>query len=254
MPPTKHVEHDSKSGLTYKESQVKVRSMLPDWIDKTTGCNREIKRFRNKGRGVPSLEAMATRCLLLNAKELRLDTFENVPWVLGKKIWEEFRKHHLDSFRVWQIFANAYSKEKHPHIQYRKLIFNPWERFFLIPQSLNPPYFNGLTYLTITSGDLTPADLSLLPQLANLAVLSMSGGATKVNDIYIQTWHNEVIENSAFPKLRVLYFAHQPRVTVNSLPLLAAFPMLKACHMTGASFVDTTDEELSGTGWQRKGR
>lgn len=79
---------DWQSGLQYTELLCRAGPMKADWVWKTLGSTSDLALFRSKGPGCASLQNMAIRSAAMNVISLTVESFEGMPWQVGKLLWQ----------------------------------------------------------------------------------------------------------------------------------------------------------------------
>lgn len=141
---------------------------------------------------------------------------------------------HLDSLRLWQMFAKAFHDdgEEIPESLHNTTTADTSSLSLAIPR-INSPDVCWLTSLTLVNTISSPS--TTLPQLAtmsNLVSLHIKGDANDtaetcmINDDSIRHWGKQARHSGGFPRLKWLFLRHQVGVTEASLEHLVAFPVL----------------------------
>ncbi|MCJ1224155.1 hypothetical protein MMC12_000799 [Toensbergia leucococca] len=79
---------DQDSGQVYTEVLRHSGPMTSDWVRKTIGSTREVDSFRSRGPGCSSLVNMAIRNALTNILSITPESLREMPWEIGKRLWE----------------------------------------------------------------------------------------------------------------------------------------------------------------------
>ena len=83
-----HKTFDADSGLVYSEVIARAGPMTAEWQWKSLGSVYEVKTFRTLDNGSASLANIAMRSVVANISSLTFETLNDIPWVIGKQIWQ----------------------------------------------------------------------------------------------------------------------------------------------------------------------
>ncbi len=82
---------DADSGQIYTEMTCRAGPMTADWVWKTKGSSKSVRRFRSAGPGCASLENMAIRSVIANSSSLTAELMQDVPWHIAQKMWQRVK-------------------------------------------------------------------------------------------------------------------------------------------------------------------
>lgn len=231
---------DLGTGQIYSETHAWVSSRQhSDWIGKLKTPSLAQHPRPNVGPGARPLAAMATIQLSQHFRELSAEHFASVPWSLAKSIWKQVLTTHRESFHTWRVFATAYPDEmataaNRYHLQIRQ------------PSLALDSYFNGirsdsahwLTCLRISPKETRTADLVLVANIHNLAILDLSDGQIAIDtktssfdERMMRSWAEIAQRRKGFLHLRVLMLGWQD-VGTWLFKYLPCFPALSRVVIT----------------------
>lgn len=206
---------DEESGQVYTETHARVRSRHhSDWIGelKTPSLARNARPSRH---GARSLAVMASTRVASQFRDLSADHFNGIPWRVASGIWKQIVKLRRESFHTWRVLAAAYPIEMFEnryHLHIRQPSLSP-EAYF---SGLGSTAISWLVCLRISPKEVSVADLVLMANVPNLAVLDLSDGQVAIdmktssfNERVLRTWAEIAARRKGFFHLRVLLLGWQ---------------------------------------------
>ncbi len=84
---------DPSSGLVYREAtSALVRSMVPTWMDHSTGRKIDPVTYRNSAKGSASLQEMVLRQCMWNIDRFEPEALQFLGWHYASRIYERLKK------------------------------------------------------------------------------------------------------------------------------------------------------------------
>ncbi|KAG4436627.1 hypothetical protein IFR05_007885 [Cadophora sp. M221] len=257
--PAAYFKVDASSGQMYTEKTIStVSSEERNWARprrmsrKSTGIT-----YTQPLKGVRSLQNAAIETIIENMMDLTFEGVDCLPRKMVLRIWDLANERYVIPFCVWTIFSKILREEDGTTIsllRYRDMITAPCLTLQSYTAALTSSNFEFLTYLSLTTAFPVP-QLVKLSSVKNLGILEIvyarrDSTQSKVNDRLIRAWHQAVVDDAAFPVLRILKLWNHKNLTEKSLTYLNSFPSLALFDVRGCNF-DTRSRALGRTlGWK----
>ena len=221
--------------------------MTAEWQWKTLGSIYEVTTFRKLGSGSASLTNIAIRSVVANISSLTPETLNDVPWEIGKQIWQRLlawyvclpysrrmkftTRSKLDSLHAWRVFATAYPGESEASLMQREQsILRPNMALADYVKPITSISHHWLTFLTLSDIICSRSELIQLSQLVNLGVLTIGKNVrtpeSNFDDSVIRSWSRSASASGSFSMLRVLSCRMQQDITPRCFEYLASIPSL----------------------------
>ncbi|RMZ84158.1 hypothetical protein DV738_g787, partial [Chaetothyriales sp. CBS 135597] len=232
---------DTQSGLVITETSVSaVTQQHLGWIRELKTPSLAKKQGPNASSGARSLVETARRRVVRDFQHLTAEHFASIPWGVGQKIWQEAVEGRRESFHAWTVLASAYSDADefgrpeyryHLNFNYRPL---PLQSCL---DGIASAECSWLVALRLSPKETRVADLMLLVNVPNLAVLDLSDGQVSVDPLTSSSFDERVMKgwselasspsSSSFKQLRVLLLGWQVHVDQWLFKYLSLFPNLQ---------------------------
>ncbi|KAF8250135.1 hypothetical protein K440DRAFT_173195 [Wilcoxina mikolae CBS 423.85] len=183
-----------EDGLTYKESVFPSHpSSIWTTIEKRPApWDLVVSDDRPHPTGAHSLMYLVRKVINNNLETISLEALRLTPYhPFGSWIWTDTVATRKDTLHLWTLFASAYPGS--PDITNRSYNLPSSQRLSSLISSLTHGSTQG--WLVKLRFSITPgmgdSDLRIIPELRNLVVLQISGGAeggTEVDDGIVRSW------------------------------------------------------------------
>ena len=246
-----------ESGQVYTETTCASGPMTVDWVWETKGSPQEQGHYRAPGRGSSSLSEMVIRSFLKHSQSLTADSLEDLPWELGRLLWQKAVQSRLDSIKVWKAFAIAYpnTKEEKSLCRRTKIITHPNMPLPSYFEPVTSTTFQWLTVLSLQHIGCPRSSLLQISRITNLAVLSIGEGvyapAIGVDDALVRSWaRSAATDPSAFTMLRVMTLRSRPYITSRIFEYLGGFPVLAVVSLEIGNTGRREEHIAESEGWE----
>ncbi|RMZ85788.1 hypothetical protein DV737_g349, partial [Chaetothyriales sp. CBS 132003] len=257
---------DGESGQVFTDTSVSVGSRQHwDWMGELkTPLLR--KKWPPSARGARSLVETTRTAVIRGFRRLTPEHFSSIPWAVAQKIWQEVIEGHGESFHAWAVLASSYpDADEFGLAEYRYHL--EFKQAPLALQSylagLAPAQATWLLALRLSPRETRMADLMLLGQVRNLAVLDLSDGQVSLDlqpscfdERVMRAW-SELASSGSFPELRVLLLGWQDHVDQWLFGYLPSFPKLQQVIVTDCAKLHQKNRKewegrAAGHGWEAR--
>lgn len=219
---------DSESGQMYTETFASLPTKDEDdliYVEKV-GHIRDRPKGGYSINGTRTMYEMAMTKMLQNLDLLNPDLLKATPGPILKQIWKAIKNEKLDGLKMWKLFASTGVDG----LPARRVVKRPLTGFFAHPIGQGSSSDCAwLTHLTLKAIPLAMADylqVSKMPNLTSLAVLSGSMKDTDFSDRVLRAWASDA-KTGSFQRLQHMLASGHRHVTEQSLAYLSCFKTLK---------------------------
>ncbi|KAJ5679035.1 hypothetical protein N7462_007279 [Penicillium macrosclerotiorum] len=221
------------------------------------------------GPGAPSLKELAIKCLFKDQSILKPELFQNVPWMLAKKLWEYLENTRVSSEKrtllAWKIFSINYPKQFNrisPSYTLRTAgIKKPLKGYIEIMKSDSCDWRAVLSLPTLTA---TTTELVEIGSMRNLVALELAQydyarktfdpenpEAGLTNGI-VRTWVEMAKNLGSLQHLQFLRIENSSLLTPQALWMLEELPCLQL--VTVSDCKEFTSDSLSLNSSLKRGK
>ncbi|RDW63981.1 hypothetical protein BP5796_10483 [Coleophoma crateriformis] len=233
--------------------------------------SRTVKRSRTEQvkptssgvrRGAKPLTDTVIEFLVRNLEQLTTEALECLPRPIVQRVWQEASTRCSISFSTWQMFSSLLYQEDNATLdlfRYHQRLKSPKSRLCTYTLPLTSRSFDFISSLSITTGFTIP-ELSKLSRMPNLGVLEVISRGVSGLDTYdrpfpvigdglVRAWQRAVVDDGAFPILRILRMWNFTDITDLSLQYVTEFPSLAVYEASSHGFSRSTDAAARSLGW-----
>ena len=166
-----------------------------------------------------------------------------------------FQDSHVDSVRIWTVFASTFSNLSNLNLNTKQhIILQPNTTFSNYISPLISSSFQWITFLTLSDITCSRTDLVQLSRVVNLGTLTIDEGVNCLDGMFddsiIRSWGRAAAESNAFCMLRVLVCRSQQGISIRTFDYLHFLPSLAFFNIQNCNIGSEDRSVALDKGWE----